>query len=158
VVVLGVAHGHRLDCLGHVGVVGEPQHGDSLKSLLLERLQELGAHEDQALDQRLAGVGSLGGLQGAVEVVQDVDELEEKPLSPLVEAPLDVPGRSLPVALVVRLELAVGREYLLETVLGEARPAQVGLGGSGEPGGLEGFLQGKTRCLGLVGPRFLRLF
>ena len=43
---------------------------------MLQRVQQLRAHEDQPLDQRVAGVGELGGLERAVEVVEDLDELE----------------------------------------------------------------------------------
>ena len=90
VVVLGVVDGLRADGLAHRGVEGQPQHGDALEPLLLQRLQQLGADQDQALDQRVARVGLLGGLERPVEVVQDVDELEQQLLVALVELALDV--------------------------------------------------------------------
>ena len=77
-VVLGVLDRLGADRLAEGGVVGEAEDGDPLEALLLEGLQELGADEDQALDEGVARVGLLGRLERPVEVVEDVDELEEQ--------------------------------------------------------------------------------
>ena len=66
-------------------------------------LQQLRAHQDQALDQRLARVAGLRGLEGAVEVVEDVDELQQQRLVPLVEAALEVAADPLAEAFVLLL-------------------------------------------------------
>ena len=130
VVVLGVLDGLRADRLAEGGVVGEAEDGDPLEPLVLQRLQELGAHEDEALDQGVARVGLLGRLERAVEVVQDVDELEEELLAALVELALDVAGDALAEALVLGLDLAVGGQDLGQPVLGEPGPALEVLHGS----------------------------
>ena len=84
VVVLGIVDRLRADRLADRGVEGQAQHGDPLEPFLLQRLQQLGAHEDQTLDQGIARVGLLGGLERPVEVVEDVDELEQQPLVALL--------------------------------------------------------------------------
>ncbi len=156
--VLDGAHLHRF---AEVGIVGEADDGDALEPFVLEGLEELCPDQDQALDQRLTGVALLGGLEGPVEVVEDVDELEEQALTPLVEAAVEVLGDALAVALVLGAERPVRGEDLGEPVLGESRPAMEGLGGVGtrnlesvrEPGWLD------TRGFrGNGQPRFFALF
>ena len=86
VVVLGVVDRLGADGLAGVGVEGRAQHGDALEPLLLQRLKQLRPDEDQALDERVARVGLLGGLERPVQVVENVDELDEQPLAALIEA------------------------------------------------------------------------
>jgi hypothetical protein len=145
VVVLRVVYRLGADGLAEVGIVGQAEDGDPLQALLLERLKQLGAHQDQALDERLARVARLGGVEGPVQVVQDVDELQEQALAPLVVTPLDVPREAVFVGLGLSLELAVGPQHLGEEVLGEARPLVEGLRRTGI-GGLQGV--GESRRFG----------
>ena len=122
---------HRLGGHGfaEVRVIGEAEHGDPLQPLLLQRLQELRPHEDEPLDQGVARVALLRRLQGPVEVVQDVDELQEQPLASLVEAALHVAGDALAEALILGADLAIGRQDLGQTVFREAGPSEELLGG-----------------------------
>ena len=122
VVVVGIVHGAHLDRFAEVRIVGEPKDGDALEALVLKRLEELCPHEDQAFYQRLPGVALLGRLEGAVEVVEDVDEFEQKPFAPLIEASLRVLGDAVAEPLVLGPQRAIGRENLGEPVFGEARP------------------------------------
>ena len=106
--VLGLADRLGGDGFAHVGVEEQAEHGDALQALFLERLQELGADEDQPLDERRAGEVHLRRLEGAVQVVHDVDELQQQALVPRLEPALEVAGGALAERFVVGLELPVG--------------------------------------------------
>ena len=151
VVVVGVLDGARLDRLAVVRVVGHADGRDALEAFVLERLQKLRPYQDQAFDQRIAREGLLGRLEGAVEVVEDVDELEQQALAPLVEAPLEVLAEPIAEALVLGPHRAVGGEDLGEPILGEAGSLVEGLGSvAGVGRRLEGLRQ---RSGGLHGSR-----
>ena len=145
VVVLGILHGLGPHRLAEGGVVGQAEHGDALEALLLEGLQELRAHQDEALDEGVAGVGQLGRLERPVEVVEDVDELEEELLAAPLELALLVPGDAIAEALVLGLHLPVGGEDLGQAVLGEAGPPLEVLRHPGLGRRLQG---GLGRCFG----------
>ena len=127
--VLGLVHRLGGHGLAHVGIEGQAEHGDALQALLLQRLKELGADEDQPLDQGWAREVHLRRLERAVQVVHDVDELQQQPLVPGVEPALDVAGGSVAEGLVLGLELPVGGQDLVQAVLGEARALGDRVGG-----------------------------
>ena len=156
VVVLRLLHGLHLDRLADVGIEGKAQHRDALQAFILQHLQQLVAHEDQPFHQGRAREVRLGRLEGAVQVVHDVDELQQQPLVPAVEAALDVARGALAERLVLRLELAVGGEDLGQPVLGEAGAALLGLAGRSlcglqQIGQAAGRLFGERLFLGFFG-------
>ena len=87
----------------------------------------------------------LRRLEGPVQVVQDVDELQEQPLAAVVETPLDVAGDPVTEPIVLGPDLAVRLQHLGEAVLRQTRPAKEFLGGARFGRGLEG---GPERSLG----------
>jgi hypothetical protein len=161
VVVLGVVHrlsGHRF---AEVRIVGHAEHGNALQAFFLQGLEQRRADEDQPLDQGVARVALLRRLEGPVQVVQDVDELQEQPLAAVVETPLDVAGDPVTEPVVLGPDLAVGLQHLGQAVLRQARPGQELLGGArigrGLEGGLERSLEDLGRGLRLAGLRLARL-
>ena len=151
--VLGLVHRLGGHGLAHVGIEGQAEHGDALQALLLQRLKELGADEDQPLDQGWAREVHLRRLERAVQVVHDVDELQQQPLVPGVEPALDVAGGSVAEGLVLGLELPVGFQHLVQPVLGEAGALRGRIG----RGGFVRFEQVGEPSRGLLGRRRVQL-
>ena len=136
-----------------MGIERQAEHGDALQALFLERLQELGADEDQTFDQRRAGEVHLRRLEGAVQVVHDVDELQQQALVPPLEPALDVAGGAVTERFVFGLELPVGFQHLVQPVLGEAGALRGRIG----RGGFVRFEQVGEPSRGLLGRRRVQL-
>ncbi len=107
VVVIMIGHRLRLHDLADLWIVETADGGHALETLLLEHLEELRADEDQPFDEGRASVGPLGRVEGAVEVVQNVDEGREESLVTLFESASEVAGGALAESLVLVLKLAV---------------------------------------------------
>jgi hypothetical protein len=133
VVVLGLADRLGGDGFAHVGIEGQAEDRDALQALFLEGREELGADEDQPFDQRRAREVHLRRLEGAVQIVHDVDELQQQILVPSLEPALEVAGGAVAERLVVGLELPVGSQHFLQAVFGEAGAlrGRIGRGGFG---------------------------
>ena len=74
---------------------------DRLQALFLEHLADLPQGERDALDQRIVAVLGLGGLERALEVVQDGQELRDQ----LLAGEADLPRRFLALALAEVVEI-----------------------------------------------------
>jgi hypothetical protein len=138
--VVGIGDGLDAHGLAHMGVVGQAQHRNPLETFVLEDLENLGAHEDQSLHEGGGDRARLGRLQCPIQVVQHVHELQEDGVVPLLELAFDGAGAALSIALVVRLQGAVGAEDFGEAIFREAGTAMVLFGGAGFGRQLIGFV------------------
>ena len=127
VVPVGIVHRLHLDGFGGRRIEGLAEDRDPLEALALQDLEQLVPNQDEALGEPLVDSGALGRFEGAIQVVENLDEAQQENLSLLVELPHRFLRVTLPQGVHVGAHLPIALEGFREPGFRQVGPLPVGL-------------------------------